>query len=81
MRTNAVWKLRPRQDAEDFGEMSPSNSNRPQVAGAHADYCRDDYIFPRTQSPRMRAMRWERSEPLKNWGSNFVADLAWEMFA
>ncbi|HWA29732.1 MAG TPA: hypothetical protein VG867_01480 [Rhizomicrobium sp.] len=51
-------------------------------AGVHADYCRDDYIFPRTQSAQMRAMEWEdRLPPLKNWGGNLIANLAWEIFA
>jgi len=81
VRSNAVLKLTPRRSAEDFSEISASNCNRPQVAGVHADYRRDDYIFPRTQSPQMREMTWERSKPLKHWGSNLVANLAWEMFA
>ena len=81
MRTNTVLKLNPHRDAEVFSEFSASNSNQPAVAGVHADYRRDDYIFPRTQSLQMRAMTWERSEPLKHWGSNLVANLAWEMFA
>lgn len=81
MRTNTVLKLKPRRDAEDFSEISASNSNRPPVAGVHADYRRDDYIFPRTQSLQMREMKWERTKPLKHWGSNLVANLAWEMFA
>ena len=37
--------------------------------GAHADYRRDDYVFPRTQSLTMRALPWERRiKPLSFWG-------------
>lgn len=81
MRTNTVLKLDPRRDKKSFGEISASNSNQPPVAGVHADYCRDDYIFPRTQSLQMRQLTWERTGPLKHWGSNLIANLAWEMFA
>jgi hypothetical protein len=36
--------------------------------GAHADYCREDFIFPRMQSRSMRETPWgERSKPLKTW--------------
>ena len=30
--------------------------------GAHADH-RLDYVFPRTQSPKMRDAKWEEREP------------------
>jgi len=54
----------------------------PVHAGVHADYSREDYIFPRTQSLQMRALEWEeRTQPLKHWGSNIIANLAWEIFA
>jgi hypothetical protein len=72
-------------------EISPANDLigcRPRVrigvqyAGAHADYRREDYIFARAQSPEMRRQEWEdRLPPLKHWGSNIVADLAWQIFA
>jgi len=36
--------------------------------GAHADYCREDFIFPRMQSRAMRETPWgERSKPMKTW--------------
>jgi hypothetical protein len=36
--------------------------------GAHADYCREDFIFPRMQSRSMRETPWgERSKPMKTW--------------
>jgi len=36
--------------------------------GAHADYCREDFIFPRMQSRTMRDTPWaERSKPMKTW--------------
>lgn len=72
-------------------EISPANDltgRRPKVqigaryAGAHADYRREHYIFPRSQSPEMREQEWEdRVPPLKHWGSNIVANLAWQIFA
>jgi hypothetical protein len=49
---------------------------------AHADYRREDFIFPRTQSLKMRSLKWEsRLPPMKPWGSNLVADLAFSIFA
>ncbi|MBS0274325.1 MAG: hypothetical protein JSR55_07975 [Proteobacteria bacterium] len=72
-------------------EISPANDltgRKPKVrigvryAGAHADYRREDYIFARAQSPEMRQQEWEdRLPPLKHWGSNLVANLAWQIFA
>ena len=51
-------------------------------AGAHADYSRDDYVFPRTQSLAMRAAEWGRREkPLKSWGGNIVVNLAVALLA
>ena len=48
---------------------------------AHADYRRDDYIFPRTQSLLTRALEWEsRLKPKRPWGSDAVATLAWNIF-
>jgi len=36
--------------------------------GAHADYSRDDFIFPRMQSREMRDTPWaDRSKPMKTW--------------
>ena len=66
------------------------NDNRPKAylrndngrIGANADYRRDDYIFPRQQSLAMRQMEWEdRLKPIRPWGSNIVANLAWTIFA
>ncbi len=49
---------------------------------AHADYRREDFIFPRTQSLKMRSLKWEnRLPPMKPWGSNLVANLAFSIFA
>jgi hypothetical protein len=40
-----------------------------KVIGAHADYCREDFIFPRMQSRTMRETPWAaRQRPLKSWG-------------
>jgi hypothetical protein len=40
-----------------------------RVIGAHADYCREDFIFPRMQSRAMRETPWAaRQKPLRTWG-------------
>jgi hypothetical protein len=50
--------------------------------GAHADYRREDFVFARTQSLTMRARDWEsRMKPMRHWAPNFVANLAFEIFA
>ena len=37
--------------------------------GAHADYCREDFIFPRMQSRNMRETPWGvRAKPMRSWG-------------
>jgi hypothetical protein len=52
------------------------------IIGAHADYRREDFVFPRTQSLTMRAREWEdRLKPMRHWAPNFVANIAWEIFA
>ena len=82
MRTNTVVKFRNRTPDEDFIETPAFLRNVPLHAGVHADYRRDDYVFPRTQSLQMRELKWEeRMQPLKHWGSNLIANLAWEIFA
>jgi len=48
---------------------------------AHADHRREDFVFPRTQSARTRAMAWERRLPplprtLLTRAANIAADLA-----
>jgi hypothetical protein len=49
---------------------------------AHADYRREDFIFPRTQSLAMRDMEWEsRLKPIRPRLPNFVANLAFAIFA
>ncbi len=47
----------------------PYPSNHPaSVLSAHADYRREDYYFPRTQSRAMAARDWEKSpRPLHTW--------------
>ena len=53
-----------------------------RVIAAHADYNRDDYIFLRQQTREMQLMDWEsRLKPIRHWGSNIMADLAWTIFA
>lgn len=59
---------------------APRNDN--SGIAAHAAYDRDDYIFLRQQTRQMQLMEWEdRMPPLKSWGGNLVANLAWEIFA
>ena len=42
---------------------------QPFSIGAHADYCREDFIFPQMQSREMRDTPWkERAKPMKSWG-------------
>lgn len=56
--------------------------DEPKVISAHADYRREDYVFQRTQSLAMRALEWEsRLKPMRHWAPNFVANLAFEIFA
>ena len=81
MRTNTVLKFKNRTPDEDFSQSPALLRNAPPHAGVHADYRRDDYVFPRTQSLQMRELKWERTQPLKHWGSNIIANLAWEIFA
>ena len=38
------------------------------IVSRHADWRREDFVFPRTQSAVMRDMPWEdRAQPLKSW--------------
>lgn len=58
----------------------PRNDNG--CIAAHADYDRNDYVFLRQQTRQMQLMEWEeRLKPIKHWGSNLMANLAWEIFA
>lgn len=53
-----------------------------KVIGAHADYRREDFVFPRTQSLTMRDMEWaDRIKPMRPRVPNFVANLAFALFA
>jgi hypothetical protein len=63
-------------------ELDEPLCDEPILIAAHADYRREDFIFPRTQSVKMRDLQWEnRLPPMKPWGSNLVADLAFSIFA
>jgi hypothetical protein len=78
VRTNRNNK---KQDCVE-SSRSPALRNEPQVIAAHADYRREDYMFQRTQSLTMRALEWEsRLKPMRPWAPNFVANLAFEIFA
>ncbi|HEY2033418.1 MAG TPA: hypothetical protein VGH02_06985 [Rhizomicrobium sp.] len=68
--------------ANDLTGTKPKVRVGVKYAGAHADYRREDYVFLRAQSPEMRELKWEdRARPMKHWGSNLIANLAWEIFA
>ena len=55
--------------------------NDVQCIAAHADYRREDYVFARQQSLAMRGLEWEsRLKPIRPWGSNLVANIAWDIF-
>jgi len=42
---------------------------RARLIGAHADYRRTDFVFPRTQSHAMRSTPWDRRlKPMRPWG-------------
>ncbi len=83
---SAVRKIRRSKKQTVFGAeraRGPVLRNEPpQVIGSHADYRREDYMFQRTQSLAMRTLEWEnRLKPLHSWAPNFVANLAFEIFA
>ena len=75
-------RKRRRAEITLVDEPAPYRANDIRVIGAHADYRREDFIFPRTQSPQLRDMEWEsRLKPLKPWAPNFVANIAFAIFA
>ena len=82
MQKTKAAKRREIAPANDLTGEKPIVHAGVQYAGAHANYRREDYIFPRAQSAEMRLQEWEdRLPPLKHWGSNLVANLAWQIFA
>lgn len=81
MKTNRIDKP-ARRAPQELRDLSPANNNDETCISAHADYRREDFVFARTQSLAMQAMKWEgRLKPIRPWGSNLVANLAFEMFA
>ena len=51
------------EEIEEIVEPLPT-----YVIGAHADYSRDDFIFPRMQSRSMRDTPWgARMKPMRSW--------------
>ncbi len=49
--------------------ISTDFTTRTRVIGAHADYRRTDFVFPRTQSHTMRNAPWDRRmKPMRPWG-------------
>ena len=70
------------QEARRDSNDNTAVLRKDRYAGAHADYRREDYVFSRTQSLEMRELKWEDRLPrMKHWGSNFVANLAFDIFA
>ena len=81
MKTNRIEKP-ARRDPGDPRGLIHANNNDETCIGAHADYRREDFVFARQQSMAMRQMEWEsRLKPIRPWGSNLVANLAFEIFA
>ena len=75
-------KKQAKRPADDQDEPSHSPHNYETCIGAHADFRREDFVFARTQSIAMQAREWEkRLKPMRPWGSNLVANLAFEIFA
>jgi len=75
-------KARRRLEFSTAEARAPYRPNDVQCIGAHADYRREDFVFPRTQSLELREAQWEkRLKPLRAWTPNFVANLAFGMFA
>ena len=75
-------KKQARRSQDEQRESSSSRRNDNSCIGAHADYRREDFVFARQQSVTLRQMEWEsRLKPIKPWGSNLVANLAFEIFA
>jgi hypothetical protein len=56
----------PQYEPEDIG---PEQSDEPSYTiGAHADFRREDFVFPRMQSRQMRETPWgARAKPMKSW--------------
>jgi hypothetical protein len=49
-------------------EVPEQNEERAYTIGAHADFRREDFIFPRMQSRQMRETPWgTRARPMKSW--------------
>jgi hypothetical protein len=72
----------PTRRAAELRDPPPTLRNDNRCIGAHADYRREDFVFARQQSVALRQMEWEsRLKPIKPWGSNLVANLAFEIFA
>jgi hypothetical protein len=75
-------KRQAQRSQDERRDSSPLRRNGGPYIGAHADYRREDFVFARQQSLAMRQMEWEsRLRPIKPWGSNLVANLAFEIFA
>ncbi len=50
---------------------------RSSLIGAHADYNRSDYVFPRTQSLALRRATWaKRDRPIRGLGEAMILGLA-----
>jgi hypothetical protein len=70
----------PHREALAVRPPQPRNNAQP-VIGLLAEYRREDYVFAREQSYAMQRLEWEeRVPPIRCWGLNAVADLAWRCF-
>jgi hypothetical protein len=72
---------RPHRPAAPERAMAPLRNSPHPIIGLQAEFRREDYVYARMQSYAMRNMEWEeRAEPIRSWGFNVVADLAWRYF-
>jgi hypothetical protein len=56
------------EEVEEIEEVVVVDEQPSFAIGAHADYCREDFIFPRMQSRAMRETPWgDRAKPMKTW--------------
>lgn len=72
---------RPHRPAAPERAAAPLRNSTHPVLGLQAEFRRENYVYARTQSYAMWNMEWEeRAEPIRSWGFNAVADLAWRYF-
>jgi hypothetical protein len=82
VRTPTVNNRKPSRQEWDDTVTAIGLSNDNARIGANAEYQREHYVFLRQQSLAMRQLSWEERLPrIKHWGSDFVANVAFAIFA